>query len=189
MDLIENCQRALDGAKAMVATVQPQDLATQTPCSEWDVKGLINHMIGVCQGFAGALSGATTGPGGPGGEADLVGDDPGAAYAQAADTVMREWRAPGALEKTVKMPMGEMPGTFAVQIVTADQLIHTWDLAKALGRPYAMDPDLATATYEMARQNLGPEMRGPGTAFAAEVPCPETAPIHDRLVAFLGRQP
>src|SRR5919198_307773 len=103
MDPISNCQRAVDGAREMIATVRPDEMAKSTTCESWDVRALINHMIGVCQNFAGALQGAAPGSGSA--DSDLAGDDPAGAYARAADVVMREWRAPGALEKTLKMSL------------------------------------------------------------------------------------
>src|SRR6266508_4015388 len=161
MDPIGDCQRTLDRARATIATVQPEELNSPTPCSDWDVKGLINHMIGVCNMFAGGLKGTAqagdfTGSGG----GDLAGVNPLGAYGRAADALMQEWRAPGALEKTLKMPFGDMPGTMVASIVVGDQTIHTWDLAKALGRPYTMDEDLASATLQMMQQFDSPDMRG-----------------------------
>jgi uncharacterized protein (TIGR03086 family) len=87
------------------------------------------------------------------------------------------------------MPFGDMPAAFAARIMVGDQLIHTWDLAKSLGRPYTMDEDLASATLQMMQENIGPDLRGPGRPFAAAVECPGSAPLQDRLVALAGRRP
>ena len=59
----------------------------------------------------------------------------------------------------------------------------------ALGKPFTMDDELAAVTLEGMHQLLTPERRGSGKAFAEEVPCSESAPIQDRLVAFSGRHP
>src|SRR5436309_214620 len=82
-----DCQRAVDGARAMIATVQPNEMAAPTTCESWDVRALINHMIGVCQNFAGGLRGAAPSPGTA--DENLAGDDPAGAYARAADAVMQ----------------------------------------------------------------------------------------------------
>jgi uncharacterized protein (TIGR03086 family) len=82
-----------------------------------------------------------------------------------------------------------MPAERGLNIVLADQMIHTWDATKALGRPYTMDPRLAEGTLRGLHHLLTPDRRGPGQAFAAEVSCPADAPVQDRLVAFTGRQP
>jgi uncharacterized protein (TIGR03086 family) len=187
MDRIAMLQRAVDGAKAIVGGVQPNDLTQPTPCTEWDVRALLNHMAGVCTMFTTALTGSQTDR--PPEPVDLLGSDPAASYASISQRLMAAWRAPGALERTLKLPMGELPGAVGINVVLADQLLHTWDLARALGRPYAMDADLAEAALQMMQQMMRPEFRGPGKGFAEVVPCPDDAPVQDRLVAFAGRTP
>ena len=89
-DQVQSCQRALDGALAMIESVSPATLATPTPCADWDVRALIDHMIGVVQTFeAGFARGAeltvAAGQGRPG----LAGDDLAATYRQAANALMQ----------------------------------------------------------------------------------------------------
>jgi uncharacterized protein (TIGR03086 family) len=185
-NLVAMYERALDGAQRLVGSVQPDELTKPTPCSEWDVRALITHMIGTNTRFAAALAGeqgaaATTTP--------SAADDLKAAYAASAQAARAAWRAPGALERVLHMPFGEMPGSAAVAVVLTDQLIHTWDLAKALNRDYRLDEDLAATALEFSRQRIGPDRRGPGKPFAAEVACASDAPVQDRLAAFMGRQP
>ena len=188
-DQIQNTRRALDAALGMIESASPATLSKPTPCSEWDARGLIEHMIGVVQSFNAAFGGAPLTP--PTGQttAGLAGDDPAAAYRQAADALMQTIQRPGALDQTIKLPAGEMPGAQAINIVIGDQSIHTWDLAKALGRPFTMDEEIASGILAMLHQILTPDRRGPGKGFAEEVACPENAPVQDRLLAFSGRQP
>jgi uncharacterized protein (TIGR03086 family) len=170
-----------------MATVQPDQMQAPTPCEGWDVRALINHMIAGCQGLGGAVaSGAfdVTAP-----PTDLAGSDPAGAYNRAADTTMRELRTPGVLEKVLKTPFGERPAAAMVSIMTADQMIHSWDLARALGQPYTMDEDLASATLKMMQDHYNPEQRRVGKMFAAAVPCADDASVQDRLIALSGRQP
>lgn len=119
----------------------------------------------------------------------VVGQDPGADYRAATGPMMITWREPGALERTLAMPIGDAPGAMGIRIVTIDTMVHTWDLARALGRQHTMDAELAGAALEMLRGLISPEFRGPGRGFDAEVPCPDGAPVQDRLLAFTGRQP
>jgi uncharacterized protein (TIGR03086 family) len=190
MDQIQSTQRALDSALAMIESASPATLSKPTPCEEWDARALIEHMIGVVQTFgAGFASGASPTPAAGQSATGPAGDDPAGSYRQAADALMQAIRKPGALDQTLKLPFGEMPGNQAINIVIADQSIHTWDLAKALGKPFTMNEDLASSILAMLHQFLTPERRGPGQGFAEAVPCPETAPVQDRLIAFSGRQP
>jgi uncharacterized protein (TIGR03086 family) len=179
MTVIQDVQGVLEEARALVNSLSAADLATATPCTGWDVKALVEHMTGVVNSFAGAL----------GGEPAVANADIKAAYGQAVDALSREMNAPGALDKTMNLPFGEMPAERGLNIVLADQMIHTWDATKALGRPYTMDPRLAEGTLRGLHHLLTPDRRGPGQAFAAEVSCPADAPVQDRLVAFTGRQP
>lgn len=189
-DRLQNCQRALDGALSAIEATSPADLTKPTPCAEWDVRGLLDHMIEVVQGFGAAFAAAGgAAPSTATASAPPGGENPAATYQQAADTLLQAIRKPGVLDKTISMPFGEMPGSMAINIVIGDQTIHTWDLAKATGRPYTMDDDLAHGILDMMRRMMPPGSRGEGKGFAAEVPCPPDAPIQDRLLAFSGRQP
>jgi len=186
MDPAQGLEHVLGDARTMIEGLSSADLSAQTPCQEWDVRALVTHMIGVCQNFASGFGGsAMQAVGSP----DAGSDDLGTAYRQATYALLQEAQKPGALEKTLKMPFGEMPANRAIGIAMADQMIHTWDLAKALGKPFTMNEDLAAVTLQGMHQLLTPDRRGPGQGFAEEVPCAETAPIQDRLVAFSGRQP
>jgi len=186
MDVVQSCQQVVDEARRMIGSVRPLERSRRTPCSGWDVQALVYHMVGTCASFTSwlqeAASGGYTNPPEP--DFDLA-----RGYVQVTDSMMQEWRAPDALARILKTPFGESPGSAAIWIVMADQMVHTWDLAKALGRPYRMPEEIASALLPVLQTRLQPATRGPGKAFAEEVECPADAPIEDRLVAFLGRQP
>src|SRR3954449_4211350 len=92
-------QRALTQAGEVLDQVAADDLAKPTPCSEWDVRALANHMTGVCLMFGRAAQGEAI-EGRPT-FTDLIGDDPGAAYVRAAEANREGWNSPGALERTL----------------------------------------------------------------------------------------
>jgi uncharacterized protein (TIGR03086 family) len=183
MPPIEMCQRTLADAERLIASLRPDELSLPTPCSEWNVRQVIDHMIGTNHAFARAVSGAAPAHG-----ASPSGDDPAAAYAASARAALAAWQTPGALERTLNLPFGRMPGAQAIGFNIGDQLVHTWDLAKATGRDRTLDAEAAAAVLEAVRQRVSPEARGPGRPFGPEQPCPPDAPISDRLAAFLGRQ-
>ncbi|MFN0073507.1 MAG: TIGR03086 family metal-binding protein [Chloroflexota bacterium] len=187
MSSIDNLQRALDGATAMMKNVTPDDSAKPTPCTEWDVKALANHMTGVCFMFATAAGGeAITSYGEP---TDLVGNDPASTYAGAAAAAIASWGKEGALEQTVTLPLGALPGSVAIQINFIDQLLHTFDLAKAIGHAHSIEDHLAEAGLATLNMLMSPERRGPGKPFGEEVQVSADASIQDRMLAFSGRQP
>lgn len=186
-DPVSNLQRVVLDAQTLIDAINPDDLAKPTPCASWDVRGLINHMIGTSIAFTNVLSGTPISM--PSEPTDHVGTDPAGAYARAADALVQAWSAPGALDKLIQMMSREVPGAVGIRIVTADQLLHTWDVAKSLNRPFQMDPDMAEATLGMMQQMSAGFPRGPEHAFDVPVPCPDDAPVQDRLVAFSGRMP
>ena len=183
MDSIAMCQRTLEDAERLVASLRPDELSKPTPCSEWNVRQLLDHMIGVNWAFAGALGAQP--PAGAG--ASPSGDDPAAAYSASARAALAAWRSPGALERTLNLPFGQLPGARAIGFNIGDQLTHTWDLAKATGRDRTLDPEACAVVLEQVQQAIGRDARGPGRPFGPEMPCPEDAPLSDRLAAFLGR--
>jgi uncharacterized protein (TIGR03086 family) len=187
--LVDGCRRALAGARALIDGVGREDLARPTPCDGWDVETLIAHMIGVAENFTTALRGGAVDPSVARGVRDLGGRDPAAAYARAADECLAAWAAPGALDGTIRLSVGPIPATLGIRIFTADQLIHSWDLARALGKAFSMPDDLAAQTLDMMRGFMASGARDRSAAFAPPVPCPDDAPLQDRLIAFSGRQP
>ena len=118
----------------------------------------------------------------------LATDDPAGAYEETARVVSEAWRGPGALERTVHMPFGDVPGPFAVTLHFVDTLVHGWDVARATGQDTDLDPELAGAALAFARENLLVALRGPGRPFGLEVPTTSTS-VGDQLVAFMGRTP
>jgi uncharacterized protein (TIGR03086 family) len=95
--------------------------------------------------------------------------------------------SPGAGERIIAAPMGEVPGAAFARFVAFDGLVHGWDLATATGQAYAPADDLVEEVAAFAHQALAPEMRD-GDVFAAETETPADASPLERLVAFSGRR-
>jgi uncharacterized protein (TIGR03086 family) len=172
--------RAMLQTGAIVARVRPEQGGLPTPCSEFDVRALVNHLVFDIQVFRTMVTGGERGS--PG--ADLIGDDWKQAYDSSTKALMNAWHARGT-DGTMKLGQGELPATWAVGQHHADVAVHGWDLAKATGQSTDLDADIGQAALDWARQNLKPEFRG--KAFGPEVPAPESAPLYDRLAAFFGR--
>src|SRR5690349_16182108 len=95
MDMTAACQRAVDVERTLIGTLRPEDLAKPTPCAEWNVRALVNHMIGVCLTYAAVFRGQPADSGNT--PADLAGDRPADAYSRAAAALLAALQAPGAL--------------------------------------------------------------------------------------------
>jgi uncharacterized protein (TIGR03086 family) len=171
----------------VLAGVSPDQLDATTPCASWSVRDLINHVVGGTTFFAvTAETGAA-----PSGEAsDFTTGDFVSAYKEGAARAVQAFEADGAMEKMMKLPFAELPGSAFVNIATVDTFTHGWDLARATGQPTDLDPELAAQLLAVAQGFLPDSLRGPeGQApFGPKVEPAAGACAADQLAAFLGRQ-
>ena len=176
--------RATTSTLAILAKVQPADLAAPTPCASWNVRALINHFVGTARWWAGILAGAANAT-----DADYAGGDFVAAYEESIRIALAAFEADGALDRIVRLPFGEFPGTVVRGMAALDQFTHGWDLAAAIGCPTDLDPELAAQLLGQAGIAITGAFRGPdGEApFGPVTPAPAGAGPADRLAAFLGR--
>jgi uncharacterized protein (TIGR03086 family) len=172
-----------------VAQVSPEHYGSPTPCSEWDVRALLNHMLGAVHLgqalFADTTPAVMVGPGGlPDG--DLVGEDPLKAYLVATEGLISA-ASGGALDRPHQTPLGEMPGAVLGGFITLDIVVHGWDLATATGQEPVLEPDLAEEVLAFAKGFFTDDNRAP--RIGPEIPVEANADATARLVAFLGRRP
>lgn len=185
IELMDQLERAIADVDPIVAAIRPAHYELPTPCSEFDTRTLLGHLIGGLRGFAnvgegGALSFDL--------DPDLDDEDALAAYRAATSRLVSAWRAPGALERTYSMPWGEMQGFQLVGFSFLEVLTHGLDLAKAAGLGRTIDAALAEEALASARMWVDEGARTP-MLFGPEVEIPADAPAPDRLAAFLGRRP
>jgi uncharacterized protein (TIGR03086 family) len=188
MDLT-TMKQACAATEQVVAEIEPGHLGLVTPCSEWDVRAVLNHLLGTLSLGAALLT--DTAPAvamAPGGlpSRDLVDEDVATAFRVGADGLLSA-AGGDALQRAHHTPMGEMPGAVLGGFTTLDVLVHGWDLAKAAGRRPAFDDGLAEQVLGFARQAITEQTRAP--RIGPEVPVPGAASATDRLIGFLGRTP
>ncbi len=169
---------AVKGTREIIGGVQSSQLGDSTPCSEWNVQALMDHLLGGTGMIWGSLAGAA--PETP------QGSGPAAAFDTGTARALDAAKAPGALEKTVQSPAGDMPGGQLLSIFFMETLVHGWDLAKATGQSTDIPADLAETCYTM----FGPsadEMRKSGV-FGPRVEVADDASTHVKLLGALGRR-
>ncbi len=188
----ENMMRAVcDTTERIVTEVKPTHYGLSTPCSEWTVRDVANHLLATLELGRALLSdempAVQAGPGEVPVE-DLVGTDLVGAYRIGATALVTATTSEsvGRLHGT---PFGEMPGAGLAGFAALDVLVHGWDLAKAIGHDTTIDPALADPMLAFAQQAIGDDMgmRAPRIGPAIEVP--DGADSTSRLVAYLGREP
>lgn len=183
MDQIERIERATAFAADKVKGVTAGDLEKTTPCSEFDVRLLLNHMIG----GLGMLAAAARGEKAEMPQGDQFGDDPGGDYDKGRTELLAALRGPAVLERMWEMPFGTLPGEVMAAIAFMEHVVHGWDLAKATGQDTTVPPDLVTECMETVVP-MDAMLRNPGVCGPAlDVP-PDASP-QDKLVAFMGRTP
>lgn len=187
MDVSELFERGAKWAATKVKAITADHLDSDTPCDEWNVKAVTNHMTGEVKMIGSAARGEEPDPASVG--ADHVGDDPGAVYASVVDATLADLRG-ASLDSTWKLPFGEMPAQRALAIFFVDQMVHAWDVAKATGQEATMPAELAAAALEVVDGNIpdgGRKERG--AFFGPRVPVPDDASDQDKLIGYLGRTP
>ncbi|MDQ3956083.1 MAG: TIGR03086 family metal-binding protein, partial [Actinomycetota bacterium] len=136
--------RALERTREVVAGTRPDQLEDPTPCSDWNVHELLNHLIGGCLSVAAGAKGGTEQMSE---EIDRVQGDHLAAYDRASLAALEAFKEDGSLKKKFTMPWGETPGAAALSLAIADAAVHGWDLAQATGQKMVIDDDIAEAVY------------------------------------------
>ena len=177
--------QALQSTLAVLTKVGPGDLDAATPCASWDVRALVNHFVGTARWWAALVGGQDAAA-----DADYAAGDVVAAYEESIRLAVEAFAVEGALDKTVLLPFGEFPGAVLRDLAATEQFMHGWDLARAIGYPAALDPELASRLLGRARLVITEAYRGPdGQAlFGPVVEAPAGAGPADQLAAFLGRR-
>ena len=187
---IDDLATVLTATAKLVAAVNRDQWSAATPCQEWNVRELVNHMVighrlftGILRGEAAVTPGALDPTSG-----DTLGDDPTATYQAATEHLLTAFRRPGVLEQVFEVPAGTVPGSAAAHLRAVDELVHGWDLALATGQHPRFPDDIVERELEFTRLALG--QLPPGQSpFAPAQPVADAAPPLDRLSALLGRSP
>jgi uncharacterized protein (TIGR03086 family) len=183
---------ASDLAAGPLRAVTPDQLTTATPCGDYDVRALVDHLA-----WAAVLSqraatrtalehdwsSLTPAP-----FLDGVPVEQWAAAVPAElDTAADAWADPAAWEGETLMGTTPMPAEVVGPLMLAEFVLHGWDLARAIGAPYDVPAELGEAT--LAAVQPVAQMGRDGGWYGPEVPGPPDAPAFDRALGLTGRDP
>jgi uncharacterized protein (TIGR03086 family) len=169
-----------------VRAIRPEQWENPTPCSEWDVRELVNHLV-VEQLWAPLLlDGATVDDVGDRFGGDQLGDDPVAAWERAAAAAREAFAAPGVLRRSVELSYGSRPADGYCQEMTMDLTAHAWDLARGIGVDEHLDEHLVRHVLSFVEPQVE-QLAGTGL-FGRPVEVSENADVQTRLLAVLGRK-
>jgi uncharacterized protein (TIGR03086 family) len=176
-EILPLMKRAAGHTAELTRTVKDDQLGLPTPCAEYDVEGLLNHMEWVADLFESVAAGGAFVP--P--KAGYTGDFP-----ERVERMLAVYERPEAWEG-VSEAMGGLPRAVLASMALTDLVAHGWDLARAVGLDYEVDEETAAALLAFAA-HTAPTGRERGI-FGAEVPVPADAPALDRFLGLIGRDP
>lgn len=180
----EQIQFQTSALRGLIGGVQAGQWDDPTPCAQWTVRDLTNHLLVGGTMFAASFRGETpeidfAAP------PDLVGDDPTGAWDRLVGEFEAAVSAPGAMDRDVVLPFATLPAQVALDIAAFDLLLHAWDLARATGQSFE-PPDDVVARSQAIAEGMLDAMRD-GDIFSSATTAPAGASPIDRLAAFSGR--
>lgn len=186
MDLLTAHGRAMGQFDAAVRRITDDDWDRPTPCTEWSVRDLLDHLVTEQLWVPPLLSGRTIDEVGDRLDGDQLGEDPVGRWTGSARTARDAWLEPGVPERTVHLSYGDESARDYGWQQTVDLAVHAWDLATGLGVPSSIDDELANALITEFEEKL---RLWDGTGlFAARRPVPADAGPHARLLGLVGRE-
>jgi uncharacterized protein (TIGR03086 family) len=187
MNLHPQMAAAAAESARIVGGVRGDQLSAATPCGDWDLHALLNHII---LWTAYSAERRATGEQVP---EELMNTDfaaePGYAadYAAQLDKAVAAWSDPAAWERNLNVMGTPTPAADVASLLIAEMVLHGWDAAKASGQPYAARDDVAQAVLTAVEANA--ELFRKYQGFAEPVPVPASASALDRALAQSGRDP
>jgi uncharacterized protein (TIGR03086 family) len=180
--------RACASTRTVLENVTREQLSFPTPCSDWPVHDLIDHIAGAMDFFADVAERGSS----PEGREwpDYSGGDFVTSFRQQAHRAVAAFSAPGAMEQIMVLPTGPAPGSRCIQVAMGEIFVHGWDLAKATGHAMPVDGGVADALLASDWLSMCAEVRNADpSVFAPRIHLPPEAPAIDRLAGLLGRDP
>jgi uncharacterized protein (TIGR03086 family) len=179
--------RAVEEFQARVRAIGDDAWDRPTPCTAWDVRTLVNHVVGEQRWVVPLMEGKTIAQVGDALDGDLLGSAPREAADSAAKAATGAMSEPGVMDRTVHLSFGDTTGEeYAWQLI-ADHAIHAWDLAVSVGADPRLDQELVSRVaewwvrWEDTYRDIG--------ATAEQVPVPPHASRQDQLIGSFGRDP
>lgn len=180
-DTVDLLQQGYAWTTDRVAGVRDDALTAPTPCDAWDLRLLLEHMLGALDVLTSSLEGVPQ----ESGPTLVLDGDWNATLADIAARSHAVWHSPGVMGRTCMLPLGPTPAPVVAEINLLEVLVHGWDIGQATGEAAAIPTGLAEHVLVFARQPFVDGNRG--DAFAADLGVGDSP--SDRLVAFLGRKP
>ena len=184
METLDALTQTFDHAAAVIGGVRPEQMTAPTPCTEWDVRALLTHTIGVVTNVGCGVRGDALLPDV---NAIALEADFARQFRIAADGTVAAWRSVG-FDGEVNIGAGPMPASLGASINVVDTASHAWDIARATGQAEDLPAELAASMLILAQGFVSDDIRN-FAGFAAAVEVAADATPTDAFAAFMGRRP
>ena len=178
-------ERATAHFGELVHAIKDDQWGDTTPCSDWDVRALVNHLVYEARWAPPLLEGQSLEEVGSRFDGDLLGDDPKASYDDAVAGVRAALDGPN-VKDTVQLSFGETPAHEYLAQMTCDFVVHSWDLARGIGADDTLDPDMVQWVDDIARPQAA--MLAASGMFDPPVDVAADADPQTKLLALFGRR-
>lgn len=185
MDLVSLFLRSIDEFDRRVTEIGDDQWSNATPCSEWDVRALVNHVTSEALWLPHLLAGKTIADAGDAFDGDVLGSDPAGAWSIAAKEEREAIQEQSVLERTVHLSRGPTPASQYVAELLSDHVVHAWDLARGIGADETLDPELVDILYNVAAP-MEDDLKASGMYGDKVVP-PADADTQTKMLAVFGR--
>jgi uncharacterized protein (TIGR03086 family) len=186
LDPVELHRRAVAEFDVRVRAIADDHWERPTPCSDWNVRELVNHLVNEDKWTQPLIEGKTIDDVGDAFDGDLLGDDPKGAWEEASKEARSSvGTVADDLDRKVNVSWGQIPAREYITQLWTDHLIHAWDLARGVEGDDKLDPELVEACYEVwgGQEDF---LKSTG-AYGGKVVPPEGADTQTRLLAVFGR--
>jgi len=139
-DLAEQHRRACDDVSRRIELVGAEQWGLPTPCTEWDVRALVAHLVSGTSWVGPLVEGMTIAEVGDRFDGDLLGDDPKGAWRRAAAAAVAASDGAVGLDRKVHLSFGDTTADDYIGERVLDLAMHAWDLARAIGANESLDP-------------------------------------------------
>lgn len=179
--ILDDLSRASGFVGDLVDHVTADQWAAPTPCTEWSVRDVVNHLVGMNLVFVAMFDQSPM----PERGTDQLGADPAGAYRRSSAALQAAAARPGVLDRVQSTQLGAATGSDRLQWRIIDLLTHGWDLLQATGAVAEVPRDLVDQALVVVQAQLPDQARA--GRFADPTPVADHAPAIDRLAAFTGR--
>lgn len=189
MNQIEIYKQATEQFTDLVEQIDDSQWGGTTPCADWSVRDLVNHVVGEALWIAPLFEGKTIAEVGSALDGDILGDDPKQTWRQARNSALQILDQPGVLAKTVHLSYGDQTGTQYMEPMAIDAIIHAWDLAAAIGADRKINSDLVDYALKAVQEMLAKYGRGGFFGPEFQLTSEQSQDHQNQLLALTGHNP